>query len=216
MGGPGRHLEGDRRLAKGSRRRRCPQRPKAIVVISGHWEEPAFTASSVAAPSMIYDYTGFPPHTYELKYPAPGAPGAGAADRRSADGRRPAGADGYLARLRPRHLHSLPADLPGRGHSGGAAVAEARSRPGRAPGGRPGAERAARRRGADRRQRHELSQHARLQHAGGDGAVRSLRSLAHRDGRPSASQRTLGRPRALVGGARRRATPIRARSTCCR
>ena len=49
-------------------------RPKAIMVISGHWEEPVFTAASGAAPSLIYDYTGFPPHTYELKYPAPGAP----------------------------------------------------------------------------------------------------------------------------------------------
>jgi aromatic ring-opening dioxygenase catalytic subunit (LigB family) len=51
-----------------------PQRPKAIVVVSGHWEEAAFTASTAAEPSMIYDYTGFPAHTYELKYPAPGAP----------------------------------------------------------------------------------------------------------------------------------------------
>jgi aromatic ring-opening dioxygenase catalytic subunit (LigB family) len=51
-----------------------PERPKAIVVVSGHWEEDAFTASTAAAPSMIYDYTGFPPHTYQLKYPAPGAP----------------------------------------------------------------------------------------------------------------------------------------------
>jgi len=51
-----------------------PQRPKAIVVISGHWEEPVFAAASVAAPSLIYDYTGFPAHTYELRYPAPGAP----------------------------------------------------------------------------------------------------------------------------------------------
>jgi aromatic ring-opening dioxygenase catalytic subunit (LigB family) len=51
-----------------------PSRPKAIVVISGHWEEPAFTAASVISPSLIYDYTGFPPHTYQLKYPAPGAP----------------------------------------------------------------------------------------------------------------------------------------------
>lgn len=51
-----------------------PARPKAIVVISGHWEEPVFTASSGASPALIYDYTGFPPHTYELKYPAPGAP----------------------------------------------------------------------------------------------------------------------------------------------
>jgi aromatic ring-opening dioxygenase catalytic subunit (LigB family) len=49
-------------------------RPKAIVVISGHWEEPAFTASTAARPGMIYDYTGFPPHTYQLQYPAPGAP----------------------------------------------------------------------------------------------------------------------------------------------
>jgi len=49
-------------------------RPKAIVVVSGHWEEPVFTASSSASPSLIYDYTGFPAHTYQLKYPAPGAP----------------------------------------------------------------------------------------------------------------------------------------------
>ncbi len=51
-----------------------PAKPKAIVVISGHWEEAVFTASTAAAPAMIYDYTGFPPHTYELQYPAPGAP----------------------------------------------------------------------------------------------------------------------------------------------
>jgi aromatic ring-opening dioxygenase catalytic subunit (LigB family) len=51
-----------------------PERPKAIVLVSGHWEEPAFTAASVPEPGMIYDYSGFPPHTYELKYPAPGSP----------------------------------------------------------------------------------------------------------------------------------------------
>jgi aromatic ring-opening dioxygenase catalytic subunit (LigB family) len=51
-----------------------PARPRAIVVISGHWEEHAFTATATAAPGMIYDYTGFPPHTYRLQYPAPGAP----------------------------------------------------------------------------------------------------------------------------------------------
>ncbi len=51
-----------------------PARPKAIVVVSGHWEEAAFTAASGAAPALIYDYTGFPPSTYTLKYPAPGAP----------------------------------------------------------------------------------------------------------------------------------------------
>jgi aromatic ring-opening dioxygenase catalytic subunit (LigB family) len=49
-------------------------RPKAIIAISGHWEEPVFTAASVATPPLIYDYSGFPAHTYKLKYPAPGSP----------------------------------------------------------------------------------------------------------------------------------------------
>lgn len=51
-----------------------PARPKALLVISGHWEEPAFTAGSAAAPKLIYDYSGFPPHTYQLSWPAPGDP----------------------------------------------------------------------------------------------------------------------------------------------
>jgi len=51
-----------------------PERPKGIVVISGHWEEPVFTVSAAAKPGMIFDYYGFPPHTYQLNYPAPGAP----------------------------------------------------------------------------------------------------------------------------------------------
>lgn len=51
-----------------------PERPKGIVVISGHWEELAFTASTAEQPEMIFDYSGFPPHTYQLSYPAPGAP----------------------------------------------------------------------------------------------------------------------------------------------
>lgn len=51
-----------------------PERPRGIVVISGHWEEPVFTVSAAPHPGMIYDYYGFPPHTYELQYPAPGDP----------------------------------------------------------------------------------------------------------------------------------------------
>jgi aromatic ring-opening dioxygenase catalytic subunit (LigB family) len=51
-----------------------PQRPEAILVVSGHWEEPAFTVGSAAQPPLIYDYSGFPPHTYQLKFDAPGAP----------------------------------------------------------------------------------------------------------------------------------------------
>ncbi len=51
-----------------------PAHPKALLVISGHWEEPAFTAGSAAAPQLIYDYSGFPAHTYQLTWPAPGNP----------------------------------------------------------------------------------------------------------------------------------------------
>ena len=51
-----------------------PARPKAVVVISGHWEEPRATVSVNPAPGMLFDYYGFPEHTYRLNYPAPGAP----------------------------------------------------------------------------------------------------------------------------------------------
>ncbi len=48
--------------------------PSAIVLISAHWECSKPTLTSGAAPGLIYDYGGFPPETYELTYPAPGAP----------------------------------------------------------------------------------------------------------------------------------------------
>ena len=48
--------------------------PKAVLVISGHWEDPAFAIMSSPQPGMLYDYSGFPPHTYNVVYPAPGAP----------------------------------------------------------------------------------------------------------------------------------------------
>jgi aromatic ring-opening dioxygenase catalytic subunit (LigB family) len=51
-----------------------PEKPKALLVISGHWEEAAFTAGSGARPGLIFDYTGFPEHTYKLTWPAPGSP----------------------------------------------------------------------------------------------------------------------------------------------
>lgn len=48
--------------------------PKAILMISAHWEESAFTVMSNRAPPMIYDYNGFPENTYAVVYPAPGSP----------------------------------------------------------------------------------------------------------------------------------------------
>jgi aromatic ring-opening dioxygenase catalytic subunit (LigB family) len=49
-------------------------RPKAILVASAHWEESRPTVSTAAKPGMLFDYYGFPPHTYQLSYPAPGSP----------------------------------------------------------------------------------------------------------------------------------------------
>lgn len=48
--------------------------PKAIVLISGHWEEEVVTIQNQTSPPLLYDYFGFPAHTYEIKYPAPSAP----------------------------------------------------------------------------------------------------------------------------------------------
>jgi aromatic ring-opening dioxygenase catalytic subunit (LigB family) len=48
--------------------------PKAVLMISGHWETPDFAVMSSPNPGMVYDYGGFPPETYQIKYPSPGAP----------------------------------------------------------------------------------------------------------------------------------------------
>lgn len=51
-----------------------PRRPSAIVLVSAHWLEPVMGMTSGAQPALIYDYAGFPAHTYALRYPAPGSP----------------------------------------------------------------------------------------------------------------------------------------------
>lgn len=52
-----------------------PEKPRAILVISGHWEERAFAFTGAAEhPGLVFDYFGFPPETYRLTWPAPGAP----------------------------------------------------------------------------------------------------------------------------------------------
>lgn len=48
--------------------------PRAIILITAHWTTSSPTISSAASHELLYDYYGFPPESYSLKYPAPGSP----------------------------------------------------------------------------------------------------------------------------------------------
>jgi aromatic ring-opening dioxygenase catalytic subunit (LigB family) len=48
--------------------------PRALLVVSAHWEAPVPTVMTAAHPPMLYDYYGFPPESYTLTWPAPGSP----------------------------------------------------------------------------------------------------------------------------------------------
>lgn len=50
------------------------QHPKAILMVSAHWQNEAFEITSAAQPTLFHDYYGFPEYTYRITYPAPGAP----------------------------------------------------------------------------------------------------------------------------------------------
>ncbi len=54
--------------------RQIGRTPRAILMVSAHWESSAFTVMANPRPPMIYDYGGFPAHTYQVHYDAPGAP----------------------------------------------------------------------------------------------------------------------------------------------
>ncbi|MEJ7742939.1 MAG: class III extradiol ring-cleavage dioxygenase [Nocardioidaceae bacterium] len=49
-------------------------RPKAILVISAHWEEAPLTVGATTTVPLVYDFWGFPERYYAVTYAAPGAP----------------------------------------------------------------------------------------------------------------------------------------------
>ena len=49
-------------------------RPKAILVVSAHWESAPLTIGATTTVPLVYDFYGFPQRYYEITYPSPGAP----------------------------------------------------------------------------------------------------------------------------------------------
>jgi 4,5-DOPA dioxygenase extradiol len=49
-------------------------RPKAILMVSAHWEDAPLALGATTTVPLVYDFWGFPEHYYRVQYPAPGAP----------------------------------------------------------------------------------------------------------------------------------------------
>src|SRR3954470_4306853 len=48
--------------------------PKAVLMLSAHWEERPITLGATTTVPLVYDFYGFPAKYYEVRYAAPGAP----------------------------------------------------------------------------------------------------------------------------------------------
>ena len=49
-------------------------RPRAILMVSAHWEEAPLALGAVQTVPLVHDFWGFPEHYYRVQYGAPGAP----------------------------------------------------------------------------------------------------------------------------------------------
>lgn len=81
-------------------------RPRAILLVSAHWESPALRATSAGQPETWHDFGGFPPALYQLQYPALGNP------QLAADIVQLLGAAGLRAQLDPERPFDHGAWVP--------------------------------------------------------------------------------------------------------
>jgi aromatic ring-opening dioxygenase catalytic subunit (LigB family) len=117
MDGPAREAHRTLEAALQDMPRQLGRKPEAVLMISGHWEEREFTVMGSERPGMLYDYGGFPEHTYRVRYPAPGAPALARQVRSLAEG---AGIDLHIDLQRgfdhgtfvPMHVIYPDADVP--------------------------------------------------------------------------------------------------------
>jgi len=92
-------------------------RPKAVLMISAHWEQRPTTVGATTPVPLVYDFYGFPQRYYETTYPQPGAPALAARVRELLTARKIAVADhprrgldhGAYVPLVPMYPH---ADIP--------------------------------------------------------------------------------------------------------
>lgn len=68
-------------------------RPRAVLMVSAHWEANPVTVSSTTGAPLVYDFWGFPQRYYQVRYDAPPAPQLAAAVRDALAGDVPVGAD---------------------------------------------------------------------------------------------------------------------------